>query len=156
MAIANYCTQVVILYWLSFFQIIYGDVCGSVNLNEHSVVIVGEIQNETKSSNTISVRILENIYGNISHHKLELSQVNKIKSCGHALNIGDQRIFVIDAHPDRKKFSLSGTLPLGLKHLTLNAKYGRFLQVCFAPFLCSCTQSLPYVLHLFNCLYKAI
>lgn len=120
------------LILISISPAISGESCGLVDLNERSVVVLGEITTESRANNshTIVVRVLENVYGETQDAEVKITQVDKARSCGHLpLKIGDKRIFVIETRPGHKKFTLTSSLPLGLKHLAENAKRGRLCCV---------------------------
>ena len=115
------------LILISILPAIYGESCGLVDLNERSVVLLGEIKAEirTNNSHAIIVHVIENVYGVTQDNEVNITQVDKARTCGHLLEIGDKRIFVIETRPGHKKFTLTSSLPLGLKHLAENAKRGR-------------------------------
>ena len=109
----------------------HGEACGLENLNEHSIVVVGEIKGESRTNNShfVIVRVLETVYGETLNGEVKITQIDKARSCGHLLKTGDQRIFVIESRPGHKKFTLVSTLSLALKHLAENAKWGKSCSV---------------------------
>ena len=115
------------LILISILPVLYAEICGHLDLNERSVVLLGEITAESRTNNSdaVVVRVIENVYGETQESEVKITQVDKARSCGHLLKVGDKRIFVIQTRPGRKKYTLTSSLPLNLKHLAENAKRGR-------------------------------
>ena len=130
--------SVICLILISVLPRSYGDICGHVKLNERSIVLVGEVksENRTNSSHVLIIRVLENVYGETSDNEVNVSQVDKARSCGKLLAVGDQRIFVIETRPGNKKYTLTSSLPLALKHLAVNARRGRFRSIFILDIVC--------------------
>lgn len=127
MAYSRIQLSVLFLIVISTLPATHGEACGHVNLNERSIVLVGEITSESRTNNShaVVVRVIESVYGETLDGEVKINQIDKARSCGHLLEIGDRRIFVIETRPGHKKYTLTSSLPLALKHLAENAKKGR-------------------------------
>jgi hypothetical protein len=130
--------SVLFVMLISVLTLAHGQACGHVDLNERSIVVVGEIKDEsrTNSSRTITVDVIEVIYGETPDSELEINHIDKARSCGHLLEIGDRRLFVIETRPGLKKYALASSLPLALKHLAENAKRGRSQSIFIFTAFC--------------------
>lgn len=116
---------------ISILSVIHGEPCGLVNLNDRSIVLVAELKTEKNAniSRAVVIRVIESVYGETLEGQLEVTQIDKARTCGKPLEIGDKRVFVIETRPGHKKYTLVSSLPLSLKHLAVNAKRGR-CQYC--------------------------
>lgn len=109
-----------------------GKACGAVDLNEQSIALVGEIKSQSRTNNSLAlvVRVIENIYGEELEGEVLVTQKDKARPCRQMFEIGEIRIFVIETRPGNKKYTLSSSLPLALKHLAMNAKRGMSPDQC--------------------------
>ena len=114
------------LVLISLATVTYGETCAPLNLNERSGILVGDIiaDSRTNDSRAIVVRVVESVYGKTLNGEVKITQIDKARTCGRTLEVGDRRIFVIETRPGRKRYTLTSSLPLTLKHLALNAKRG--------------------------------
>ena len=138
MAYARSPLSVLFLILISISPVIHGQACGFVDLNERSIVLVGEIKAESRTDNSraLVVRVIESVYGKTLDGEVKINQIDKARSCGHLLGIGVRRIFVIETRPGRNKYALISSLPLALKHLAENAKRGRFETIFIFTAFC--------------------
>lgn len=113
---------------LALLPFTLGQKCGYVDLNTRSIAVAGNVtaQSEENNPDVIVVRVSELIHGDANaNEEIKVAQVRKAKSCGHVHKLGDQRIFIIETRPGNKKYVLTNSLPLSMRHLVENANRGK-------------------------------
>ena len=131
--------SVLFVILVSVLPLVHGQACGLADLNERSTVFVGEIKAESHANNSraVTVHVMEKVYGETLGSEVKIELIDKARSCGgHLLQIGDRRIFVIETRPGHKKYTLTASLPLALKHLAENAKRGRLQSIFIFTAFC--------------------